>query len=70
MENDPRFIGARFSHVASDDIVVQAGAPSNRRFQPKGNAPLKDQRIINSDNIVYGPGSSTFPTKKYSLLLV
>ncbi|MCK9362411.1 MAG: TolC family outer membrane protein [Syntrophales bacterium] len=70
LEKDASFIGAQFSHEASKETLTQAWAAFQPKISAEGKYTRTAQKIISSDNTVYGQGSSTFPTKEYSLSLV
>ena len=69
LKNDPRFIGARFSHDASKETLTQAWAMLKPTVSAEGVYTNTNQKIISSDNTVFGHGSSSFPTTEYSLSL-
>jgi len=70
IENDPAYNGARFSHEASKETLNQAWAAFQPTVSAEGKYTNTDQKIVSSDNTVYGQGSASFPTTEYSVSLI
>src|SRR5262245_29419794 len=66
-ENDPKFRGALFENKASNMAIDQARAG----FLPTAKFDYEQmqsrQRIISSQNPIFGAGVSTFPTNNQTL---
>jgi len=69
LEKDPKFRGAQFDSKASGTAIDQARAG----FLPTAKFDYEQiesrQRIISSQNPIFGPGISTFPTNNQTLLV-
>ena len=70
IENDPAYKAARFSHEASKETLSQAWAAFQPTISAEGIYTNTDQKILSSDNTVYGHGSASFPTTEYSVSLI
>ncbi len=70
LKNDPRFVGMGYERAAQEEILKQAWAEVKPNLAAEGVYTETDQEIVSSDNTVYGTGSSSYPTKEYSLSFV
>lgn len=68
-ENDPKFRGAQFEFKANEQVLAQANASLWPTIKMEFDKVNSEQRILRSNNPIFGPGQTHFPTNNYTLTL-
>ena len=68
-DNDPKFRGAQFEFRASEQVLAQANAGLWPQIKLEFDKVNSEQRILRSNNPIFGAGQTHFPTNNYTLSL-
>lgn len=68
-ERDPKFQSSRYAYLASPERLKQAYSGLLPALTIEGEYIETRQDIISSENVVYGTGTTDFPTRSYTLSL-
>jgi len=69
-ESDPKYKSAQMEFKASEQVLRQAHAGFRPTIKAELERTTSNQRIIESNNPIFGAGRTEFPTNSYTLSLV
>ena len=69
LDNDPQILAAGYEHSAAGAAVKEAYGRMLPQVGIEYDYSVTNQEIISSENPLYQPGSTEYPTKDYSLTL-
>mgnify|MGYP001561953647 CR=1 FL=1 len=66
-DNDPKYQGAQAEFKASEQVLAQARAAYQPTVKLDFEALSTEQKILASNNPIFGAGTTSFPTKNQTL---